>query len=254
MSLELLNEIESDEEVAHLEEEKELDIDNDDLLLVDAPIPGQAFCSMAVFDPDSRIKMSWEKLCFIEYARLKLQNNFLTEDEICKIANEELDEDLVKKQSFLKEIYSKYFNYTKFDVDNPLSSDSNNYNNYSLDNETLKELYPDEWFESLIKVRGTFNSLRSADQYAEKVTNKTDENIAAVLHPVNGAWYYSNPDPSVLEYQRTPNKNYNELIKGKYDNKKELEAKRRELEQKSKLKNKLKKSANKRKVNKKKGN
>ena len=239
----------SDEEVEEVVENDEQEFDYktvDDLLFIDKLNQNQKWCAIGVNAPPEENKELWERFCMNEFLKLKVQNELLSFEDEKNLKLGNLTQELIGKNMYIKQINSEYCSEQEYLTTHENPKNYYNYNNYTSE---AKDLYPNEWFEGLIKFRGTFNTQSEADEHSEQVATK--ESVLPVFKAYNGLWYDYNPDATLVEDQKTPNKKYNEMVKGYYENKKLAEKKRKELERKSKLEKKYRKSKNKRTVNRK---
>ena len=260
------DEYEYSEENCNESDNDSIDLDNDDLLFIDPDMSAefpktyqQNFATLAVFNAKKEQIERYERMCMLECIKVYLQDQCLSHDDKSDIANEKMSKELSDKMGFLKTMYDTYLQYIPSEpVDGETSVAYNSWVNDKCDENALIESYPDKWCEGMIKLKGTFNTHKEADEFAEKVTDSLSgkakiEGFIPIFYPNNGLWYAYDPDPTSVENQRTPNEEYNKMHKGKVENDKRVAKERAKLEKQSKLKPKFKRDVNKR-LTRKKGN
>jgi hypothetical protein len=186
------------------------DNDNNDILKVDPMDVAQQYVNWVELTVSSTSKDNYERLCMIEFIKLKLQEAKLSNDDMKTLmSGDPYGDDLRDRLQALKtlsaEITSEYLQHRV--VAYKLETDENS------------------WIEGVIKFRRCFETSTESAEYAEIVAKS--EPVFPVFSDGSPYKFYPfNQDHTLIEKQKTPNTLYDQLNKGYHDNVKAVEAQR----------------------------
>lgn len=184
--------------------------DDNDILKVDPIDTQQQYVNWVERPVTQTVKNNFESLCMVEFIKLKLQEHYLTNDDMKTLMSgdpygDELRDKLISLKKLSADITSEYLQHR-------VVSHNVVTNEHS-------------WLDGVIKFRRCFETSADSAEYAETIA-KTEPVFPVFSDASPYKFYPFNQDHTLIEKQKTPNTLYDQLNKGYHDNIKAVEAHR----------------------------